>query len=362
MHVSLQVDHVVLHENSTERNLHKVRLSHIGLETHRIERLNALQQQSFLERQSAKQAYLWRNGVDHVGLLPEGMVNMYLPGAKKASMESSHRTYALSLKAKAVRFDKTPSRELTPDLSTLRRSKTFNILHKQKQMMKELQSTSQVRRHSKTAGARPDTSATNTTSLMPRKPASMLRMSNHPQQQPQQQQAGNRVDRSNSDLPLNLTRSFTTYNTKWSTGLRREKTVADPQNVRKEATNDPRFKKLRRSLVAPSNKLFDTTLQLSPSGRHVMQRFGNPPCRYESMENLLRRLNTEFPQRERPERIVREPTPLLRRKVARFRERFERKRTINDVILATREAFVDDDSDFRSTGSSASVALFSLRS
>ena len=343
-----QVDHVVLHENKTARNLHNVNVSHINIETHRTQRLNALQQQSFLVRQSNKQAYLWQNGVDHVHLLPESMVNMYVPGAKKASMESAHRTYALSLKAKALRLDHAPTREVTPDTTTLRRSKTFNMLHKQKQMMRELQSTSQVKRHA--AGARPDTSATTGTGLMPRRPVSLFKQSS---------ENTTRVERGNTDLPLNLTRSFTTYNTQWQ-GMRRELTIADPQNTKKEAVNDPRFRRLKRSLVAPS-KPSDTTLQLSPSGRHVMERFGNPPCRYESLENLLSRLKSEFPQRERPERIVREPTPLLRRKAARFRERFLRKRTLNDVMLATRDAFVDDDSDFRSTDSSTSVAIFTER-
>ena len=99
---------------------------------------------------------------------------------------------------------------------------------------------------------------------------------------------------------MNLTRSFTTYNTKQ---LRREVTIAGTSRNRSDyrASNDPRFRRLKTTLVAPE-KPIDAVLQLSPSGRKVMEHYGSSLYNYDEFRELLQRLNTQFPARERPEK------------------------------------------------------------
>ena len=138
-----------------------------------------------------------------------------------------------------------------------------------------------------------------------------------------------------------MTRSFTTYNTK----LRREVTIAaDGGRDRKfRASNDPRFKRLKTTLVPPE-KPIDAVLQLSPSGRKVMENYGSTLYDENEFQAILVRLNSEFPAREKP------PKPkidLNKRKIL-YRPHVVRQRFLSARYLSQQEAFISDGSFYSS--------------
>ena len=336
-------------------------MSHLNNEHQRQCRVNELQRRAFLVRQSAKQAHLWQNGIDHVRLLPELTVEMHLPGAKRSSMQSAHRRYSVALKSAHSKRGLTSHAGLT---SSLTRSHTFHDLQSVTSRARTRfevpaaidENSTNKQRDDAPAPQRDDSAHSRrqhnptSASRLPKKPKHLINSVSVPCTAASTESL-HTIDRSKTEEPLNLTRSFTTYNTKQ---LRREVTIAGTSRNRGDyrASNDPRFRRLKTTLVAPE-KPIDAVLQLSPSGRKVMEHYGSSLYNYDEFRELLQRLNTQFPARERPEK----PADTKATKPPR---RHVLTRRFVPGYLPQQEAFVSDESLYTSPSfSDLSSAIFS---
>ena len=298
-------------------------------------------------RQSAKQASLWERGIDDPRILPDVVVDEHLPGAKRASMESSHRRYAIALRTGGSnKRGGSRSAPLTRGSQGLRRSKSFYSGVKVGQtdtsktpILKPKPSESPKK--SRTAlSARIQVDDKND-KLRYESPVQSVQSGHLPRKPHSGIKHASSMDsfdtvRSKTELPLNLTKSFNTYDTR----LRREVTIADPRSMKKQqqrASEDPRFKSLRTSLVAPA-KPIDAMIQLSASGRKVMEKYGNSLYDYNELKDLLGQMNDTFPKREKPPVQVAEPVHV------NVPVRPGHAYSMHTDYLPVKEAFVDDDS------------------
>ena len=286
-----KIQHVLLHDNKNQKNILDSKVKYLANDFKRSSRISDLHKRSFLVRQSMKQVGLWHKGIEHVQLLPEVVVQLHCPG-------NSKETCMKSAAAKRQAVMKAELQAMFPDFidedASLKKSQAYRYQQGSKNRrfsrqvsvvsmsdINKFKVQSEAGETVSPVGPVREKTTVSTTGRVTGQHAGIHSLS------PTQSYIYNRSKTAMPTIQGGLTRKFSTYNIM----PRRElNTAGNNAFTYERATDDPRFKGLKKQLIAPE-KPIDGFIQLSPCGPKVIQKYGASLYNPRELTQLLDKYN-----------------------------------------------------------------------